>query len=147
MREVLDVKPKEQNPKSSLKQHFEDLEEVKDVVKAASTDEYAVVNNNTAEILKISDKVTQMPDDVALFYVDQATKNYKNKSENIVDEIHKQISPILIEIEEMNKKETREKLKKNYEKIKRKMANLDYAKDIWKQKMEGYEEKYRKEEI
>ena len=129
--EILDIKKRKEK---------KGINEIKDFIKAASNDEYAIINGETAEILKITDDVTKMPDDVALFFVDRATKKYLDKI-NIIDEINNDISPFLLNLRYKKQNNLRKKVENNFVKIKQKTANLVFEKEKWKKIMKNYEEK------
>ena len=129
--EILDIKKKKEK---------KGIGDLKEFVKAASQDQYAIINGETAEILKITDDVTKMPDDVALFFVDRATQKYLDKI-NIIEEINNDISPILLNMRYKKQNDLRKKVENNFVKIKQKAANLQFEKEKWKKIMNNYEEK------
>ena len=129
--EILDIKKRKEK---------KGISEIKDFIKAASNDEYAIINGETAEILKITDDVTKMPDDVALFFVDRATKKYLDKI-NVIDEINNDISPFLVNLKYKKQNNLRKKVENNFVKIKQKTANLVFEKEKWKKIMNNYYEK------
>jgi hypothetical protein len=106
-----------------------DVENTKNLVyKAKKNNEYEGMDKDKAEILTITDKVTRLPDDVAMFFVDRLAENY-NKKKDLVNEVTKKISPILANYRSKENMELREKLENNYFNIERKGANLDFKKD------------------
>ena len=120
--EILDIKKRKEK---------KGISEIKDFIKATSNDEYAIITNETAQILKITDDVTKMPDDVALFFVDRATKKYLDKI-NIIDEINNDISPFILKLKVKKENNLRKKVENNFVKIKQKTANLILEKEKWK---------------
>lgn len=129
--EILDIKKRKEK---------KGINEIRDFIKAASNDEYAIISGETAEILKITDDVTKMPDDVALFFVDRATKKYLDKI-NVIDEINNDISPFLVNLKFKKQNNLRKKVENNFVKIKQKTANLVFEKEKWKKIMKNYSEK------
>ncbi len=83
-----------------------------------------------AELLSLTDEVTRMPDDVALYLVDRIAKNYESKA-NLVEEVtsHIGFNPILQKIKNRQNKKIREKIEKNYKKIVKLDASLDKKKE------------------
>ena len=129
--EILDIKKRKEK---------KGISEIKDFIKATSNDEYAIITNETAQILKITDDVTKMPDDVALFFVDRATKKYLDKI-NIIDEINNDINPIILNLKVKKENNLRKKVENNFVKIKQKTANLILEKEKWKKIMNNFNEK------
>ena len=129
--EILDIKKRKEK---------KGIKDIKDFIKAASNDEYAIISGETAEILKITDDVTKMPDDVALFFVDRATKKYLDKI-NVIDEINNDLSPFLANLKFKKQNNLRKKVENNFVKIKQKTANLVFEKEKWKKIMKNYCEK------
>ena len=129
--EILDIKKRKEK---------KGIKDIKDFIKAASNDEYAIISGETAEILKITDDVTKMPDDVALFFVDRATKKYLDKI-NVIDEINNDLSPFLANLKLKKQNNLRKKVENNFVKIKQKTANLVFEKEKWKKIMKNYCEK------
>ena len=112
--------------------------EIDDFIKAANTEDYAVMNHDTRNLLKLTDKVTKMPDDVALFLVDNYTKEYnktRNKSEqrNIIKNLLKE------KIRKGEKLELREKVEYNYMKMIKLNNSLSFEKEMLKKKLENLE--------
>ena len=107
---------------------FDDNDTKNLVYQAKKNNEYEGMDKDKAEILTITDKVTRLPDDVAMFFVDRLAENY-NKKKDLVNEVTKKISPILANYRSKENMELREKLENNYFNIERKGANLDFKKD------------------
>ena len=107
-------------------------------IKAANTEDYAVMNHDTRNLLKLTDKVTKMPDDVALFLVDKYTKEY-NKTRN-KSEQRRIIKNLLKEkIKKDEKLELREKVEYNYLKMIKLNNSLSFEKEMLKKKLENLE--------
>ena len=98
------------------------------VYKVKKNNEYHGMDDEKAEILAISDRVNRLPDDVALYFVDNITKNYKKKND-FVDEVTKKFSPILANYKSKENQILREKLENNYFNIERKGAKLDFKRE------------------
>ena len=112
--------------------------EIDDFIKAANTEDYAVMNHETRNLLKLTDKVTKMPDDVALFLVDNYTKEY-NKTRN-KSEQRRIIKNLLKEkIKKGEKLELREKVEYNYLKMIKLNNSLSFEKEMLKKKLENLE--------
>ena len=112
--------------------------EIDDFIKAANTEDYAVMNHDTRNLLKLTDKVTKMPDDVALFLVDNYTKEY-NKTRN-KSEQRRIIKNLLKEkIKKGEKLELREKVEYNYLKMIKLNNSLSFEKEMLKKKLENLE--------
>ena len=107
---------------------FDDNDTKNLVYQAKKNNEYEGMDKDKAEILTITDKVTRLPDDVAMFFVDRLAENY-NKKKDLVNEVTKSISPILANYRSKENMELREKLENNYFNIERKGATLDFKKD------------------
>ena len=112
--------------------------EIDDFIKAANTEDYAVMNHDTRNLLKLTDKVTKMPDDVALFLVDNYTKEYnktrnKNDQRNVIKNLLKE------KIKRGEKLELREKVEYNYLKMIKLNNSLSFEKEMLKKKLENLE--------
>ena len=121
LEEVFSFKRKKKDP----------LEEnTKNLVYQAKNDVYFGMDKNKAELLTLTDEVTRMPDDVALFFVDRIAKYYENKA-NLVEEVTSQIgfNPILQKIRNKQNKKLREKIERNFNKIVKLDASLDKKKE------------------
>ena len=107
---------------------FDDDDTKNLVYQAKKNNEYEGMDKEKAEILTITDKVTRLPDDVAMFFVDRLAENY-NKKKDLVDEVTKKISPVLANYKSKENMELREKLESNYFNIERKGAKLDFKRE------------------
>ena len=105
-------------------------ENTKNLVYQAKNDVYFGMDKYKAELLSLTDEVTRMPDDVALYLVDRIAKNYESKA-NLVEEVtsHIGFNPILQKIKNRQNKKIREKIEKNYKKIVKLDASLDKKKE------------------
>ena len=87
------------------------------------------MDKHKADLLTLTDEVTRMPDDVALYLVDRIAKKYEKQSINIMDEISAQYSPLLEIIKKKQKEEIRQRLKINHNKMIRLNATLEIEKE------------------
>ena len=115
------MKRREKNPS---------VEKTKYLVYQAKNDIYFGMDKHKADLLTLTDEVTRMPDDVALYLVDRIAKNYENKS-NLVEEVTNQLNlnNIIKNIRNIQAKKLREKLKDNYQKILVLDAKLEQKKE------------------
>jgi len=121
LEEVFSFKRKKKDP----------LEEnTKNLVYQAKNDIYFGMDKYKADLLTLTDEVTRMPDDVALFLVDRIAKSYENKA-NLVEEVtsHIGFNPIIQKIKNRQDKKIREKIERNYKKIVKLNASLDKKKE------------------
>ena len=121
LEEIFSMKRREKNPS---------VEKTKNLVYQAKNDIYFGMDKHKADLLTLTDEVTRMPDDVALYLVDRIAKNYENKS-NLVEEVTNQLNlnPIIKNIRNIQAKKLREKLKDNYQKILMLDAKLEQKKE------------------
>ena len=110
-----------------VKKHEDDT--TKKLVYQAKNDIYFKMDQNKADLIYLSDQVTQMNDDVALVFVDRIAKNYVKKS-NLVEEVTSILNYNNDEkkINEKYYQDLRSKIKKNYNKIIKMDASLDKKK-------------------
>jgi hypothetical protein len=81
-----------------------------------------------AEILSMTDKVTKLPDNVALFFVDRIAESYMKKKD-LIDAVCNKISPVLANYKSRENMILREKLESNYFNIEKKGINLDFRRE------------------
>ena len=115
----------------SFKIKKQEDENTKKLVYQAKNDIYFKMDQNKADLIYLSDKVTQMNDDVALVFVDRIAKNYAKKS-NLVDEVTSFLNYNNNDEKKNNEKyyqELRNKIKKNYNKMIKMDASLDKKKE------------------
>ena len=90
--------------------------------------EYEGMEKEKAEILSMTDKVTKLPDNVALFFVDRIAESYMKKKD-LIDAVCKKISPVLANYKSRENMILREKLESNYFNIEKKGINLDFRRE------------------
>ncbi len=114
----------------SFKVKKQEDENTKKLVYQAKNDIYFKMDQNKADLIYLSDKVTQMSDDVALVFVDRITKNYVKKS-NLVEEVTSILNYNNDEkkINEKYYQDLRNKIKKNYNRMIKMDASLDKKKE------------------
>ena len=115
----------------SFKIKKQEDENTKKLVYQAKNDIYFKMDQNKADLIYLSDKVTQMNDDVALVFVDRIAKNYVKKS-NLVEEVTSFLNYNNNDEKKNNEKyyqELRNKIKKNYNKMIKMDASLDKKKE------------------
>jgi len=90
--------------------------------------EYEGMEKEKAEILTMTDKVTKLPDNVALFFVDRIVESYMKKKD-LIDDVCKKISPVLANYKSRENMILREKLESNYFNIEKKGICLDFRRE------------------
>ena len=128
-RELTKLKDLEEVFSFKVKKHEDDT--TKKLVYQAKNDIYFKMDQNKADLIYLSDKVTQMNDDVALVFVDRIAKNYVKKS-NLVEEVTSFLNYNNNDEKKNNEKyyqELRNKIKKNYNKMIKMDASLDKKKE------------------
>ena len=127
-RELTKLKDLEEVFSFKVKKHEDDT--TKKLVYQAKNDIYFKMDQNKADLIYLSDQVTQMNDDVALVFVDRIAKNYVKKS-NLVEEVTSILNYNNDEkkINEKYYQDLRSKIKKNYNKIIKMDASLDKKKE------------------
>jgi len=121
MLEVLDIKNKKEEDEK-------EFESTREIFSSANKD-YFGLNKDKAELLSISDKISKLPDNVALYLIERFSQNYEKTSINIMDEITTQYSPLIDNLKNKNRKEMKLRLQKNSNKIIMLNASLDTEKD------------------
>lgn len=84
---------------------------------------FSVMDKGKAELIKFSDDITKMPDEVALSFADRITEQYYNKIEK-VDVLEKEYNPVLERIKREKYNKLREKIKDNSNIMRRMTATL-----------------------
>ena len=97
MLEVLDIKNKKEEDEK-------EFESTREIFSSANKD-YFGLNKDKAELLSISDKISKLPDNVALYLIERFSQNYEKTSINIMDEITTQYSPLIDNLKNKNRKE------------------------------------------
>ena len=133
MLEVLDIKNKKEEDEK-------EFESTREIFSSANKD-YFGLNKDKAELLSISDKISKLPDNVALYLIERFSQNYEKTSINIMDEITTQYSPLIDNLKNKNRKEMKLRLQKNSNKIIMLNASLDTEKDELKKLHEMIESK------
>ena len=133
MLEVLDIKNKKEEDEK-------EFESTREIFSSANKD-YFGLNKDKAELLSISDKISKLPDNVALYLIERFSQNYEKTSINIMDEITAQYSPLFENINNQNREEMKMRLEKNSYTINKLSASLNNDKEELKKLFDVIESK------
>lgn len=118
------------NKKIEMKEHAKD--QVLEAVKIRG--QYTVMDKEKADIIKFSDDITKMPDEVALVFAERIVNVYNDKSDKLDNDVNKY--NILSEEERGRSLKMREKLDDGLMKIKRMTVYLEKKEMKLKTKLE-----------
>ena len=81
-------------------------------------DDYTLMDSDKAAMIKLSDDITKMPDEVALTFADRIVENYYAKSDK-VDKFEYKSNPFVEKLRIKKQRKLRDKTDNNYDKIQR----------------------------
>ena len=125
LEEIYDMNMKKKNEKDKAKDQVLQAVKIKD--------DYTLMDSDKAAMLKLSDDITKMPDEVALSFADRIVEAYYDRSDKVDKEDYK-INPFIEKVRREKNRKLREKFDNNYLKIRRLGMSLEFKEQKLKQK-------------
>ena len=116
LEEIYDMKIKKKKDKGHAKEQVIQAVKVKD--------DYTLMDSDKAAMIKLSDDITKMPDEVALAFADRIAEAYYDRSDKVGNNEYV-INPFIEKIKLRNIKKLREKTDNNNDKIHRMGVSLE----------------------
>lgn len=116
LEEIYDMKMKNKNEKEKAKDQVLQAVKIKD--------DYTLMDSDKAAMLKLSDDITKMPDEVALAFADRIVEAYYDRSDKVDKEDYK-VNPFIEKVRKEKNRKLREKIDNNYLKIRRLEMSLE----------------------